>query len=121
VELLASGRNAEVRAYGPGTVLRRYHDGRSAAAEAEVIKKLHVLGYPVPAVRAAIGPDLVVERVDGPTMAAALLAGDLALEKGGALLAALHDRLHGLPWPGGQPLLHLDLHPENALMRTDQS
>jgi RIO-like serine/threonine protein kinase len=116
VELIGSGRDSDVFAHGPGTVLRRYRDGRSAEAEAEVVSRLHGLGYPVPAVQAVVGPDLVMERVDGVTMAERLLAGDLPLETGGEMLAALHDRLHALPWPGGQPLLRLDLHPENVLM-----
>jgi Ser/Thr protein kinase RdoA (MazF antagonist) len=116
MELFASGRDADVFAHEPDTILRRYRDGRSAAAEAEVLGQLHALGYPVPAIRAAAGPDLVLERIDGGTMADRLLAGNLPLETGGMLLAALHDQLHALPWPGGLALLHLDLHPENVLM-----
>lgn len=119
VEFLASGRAADLFARGPGTVLRRYRDGRSASAEAEVVGRLHVLGFPVPAVRAAAGPDLVLERVEGVTMAEKLFAGDLSLETGGVLLATLPDRPHALPRPGGRPLLHLDPHPGNVLMGPD--
>ncbi len=81
-----------------------------------MVGRLHRLGYPVPAVRAVAGPDLVMERIDGGTMTRSLLGGDLSPGTGGALLAALQDRLHALPWPGDRPLLHLDLHPDNVLI-----
>ena len=42
-------------------------------------------------------PDLVMERIDGPTMAAALVTGTLELSAGARILAELHDRLHALP------------------------
>lgn len=117
--LLAAGRDSDVFAYADGLVLRRYRDGRSAEAEAAVLRAVARLGYPVPAVHDAAGPDIVMERVDGPTLAGALVAG-LPPDEAGALLAGLHDRLHALPWPGavpGEALLHLDLHPLNVILR----
>ncbi|WP_206674077.1 phosphotransferase [Pseudactinotalea suaedae] len=116
MQILAGGRDADVFGYGDGLVLRRYRDGRSAEAEGVLMRDLARLGFPVPAVESVTGPDLVMERIDGPTMATQLLQGDLDPVEGGALLARLHDDLHRLPWPGGQPLLHLDLHPFNVLM-----
>lgn len=116
VEILAGGRDADVFGHGHGLVLRRYRDGRSAEAEGELMRELAQLGYPVPRVESATGADLVMEHVDGPTMAWQLLQGDLDPTEGGTLLARLHDDLHRVPWPGGQPLLHLDLHPVNVLM-----
>lgn len=115
-EPLASGRDADVYARGEGLVARRYRDGRSAAAEAEVLRRVHALGYPVPALHAVDGPELVMQRVEGPTLADALLGGRVAATEAGGLIAELHNRLHRLEWPGGEPLLHLDLHPLNVIV-----
>ncbi len=119
MDLLAAGRDSDVFAYADGLVLRRYRDGRSAAGEVAVIREVAALGYPVPAVHEAAGPDIVMERVDGPTLAEALVAG-MPPDEAGALLAGLHDRLHALVWPAAAPdeaLLHLDLHPLNVILR----
>ena len=119
MDLLASGRDSDVYAYADGLVLRRYRDGRSAVGEATTLRAVAGLGYPVPVVHDAAGPDIVMERVDGPTLAEALVGG-LAPDEGGAMLAELHDRLHALDWPGaapGESLLHLDLHPLNVILR----
>jgi aminoglycoside phosphotransferase (APT) family kinase protein len=119
MELIASGRDSDVFGYADGLVLRRYRDGRSAEGEAATLHAVADLGYPVPLVHDATGPDIVMERVDGPTLAEALVAG-MSPDDGGALLADLHDRLHALAWPGaapGEALLHLDLHPLNVILR----
>jgi aminoglycoside phosphotransferase (APT) family kinase protein len=117
--LIASGRDSDVFAYGDGLVLRRYRDGRPAEEEAAVVRAVAGLGYPVPVVHGSTGPDIVMERVDGPTLAEALLRG-LSPDEAGAVLADLHDRLHAIAWPDAGPgecLLHLDLHPLNVIMR----
>jgi aminoglycoside phosphotransferase (APT) family kinase protein len=74
--------------------------------------------YPVPRVHDATGADLVLERVQGPTLLAALVSGDVAVRTGAELLADLHVRLHAVPpRPGtGQGVVHLDLHPDNVLL-----
>ena len=76
------------------------------------------LGYPVPAVYEAQGSDMVLERLDGPTMAQALAAGDIGIPAGAGILANLLQTLHELPtWPGAdQQIVHLDLHPENVML-----
>lgn len=119
MELIASGRDADVYAYAEGLVLRRYRDGRPAGEEAELMRWLRGLGYPVPEVHRTAGPDLVMERIAGPTLAAAMTAGDLSAADGGRLLAGLHDRLHALEYAGGLPLIHLDLHPLNVILAED--
>src|SRR3954470_17780481 len=55
------------------------------------------LGFPVPTVHQAQGADLVMDRVDGPTMASALIAGTLRIPDAATQLADLHHRLHELP------------------------
>jgi Ser/Thr protein kinase RdoA (MazF antagonist) len=118
--LLASGRAADVYALAPGLVLRRYRRGNDARAEAEVMAHVAAHGYPVPAVHSADGPDLVMERLDGPTILHAVATGAYDAAGAGRLLAELHDRLHAIPprdWNvTGARILHLDLHPDNVLL-----
>jgi aminoglycoside phosphotransferase (APT) family kinase protein len=77
-------------------------------------------GYPVPRVHHASGPDLVMDRIHGPTMLTALAAGTLSGDDGARRLADLHTRLHALPpRTGSDPaltVLHLDLHPDNVML-----
>jgi len=117
---LAAGRDADVFAVDPQRVLRRYRRGGDVQAEVEVMAWVARHGYPVPKVYAAHGPDLVMERLYGPTMLDALAAGDLDPVAGGALLAGLHARLHTVRarlTPDGQDrVLHLDLHPGNVML-----
>ena len=118
--LLASGREADVYALDGARVLRRYRRDADVTGEAAAMRYLAGLGYPVPVVHEASGRDIVMERLDGPTMAQAGIAGDLSPADAAEQLAALLDRLHQLPpWPGapaGARIVHLDLHPENVLL-----
>jgi aminoglycoside phosphotransferase (APT) family kinase protein len=118
--LLASGRDADVFAIDGERVLRRRRSGGDVSAEAEVMTYLAGLGFPVPMVYEAHGADLVMERLTGPTMLAALIAGDLAIVEAAAILADLHRRLHELPpRHSADPavrVLHLDLHPGNIVL-----
>jgi len=118
--LLAAGRTADVYALDRHRVLRRYRDGSPVAEEAAVMRHLRAHGYPVPEVHLAEGADLVLERLRGPTLRAALLGGEVAPGSGGELLAVLHTRLHTVPppRPSGPDarLLHLDLHPDNVML-----
>lgn len=116
MRFLAGGRDADVFHHADGLVLRRYRDGRSAVPESALMRELERLGYPVPAVESASGPDLVMELVSGPTLAAQILHGDVSPAEGGGILSELLERLHALPWPDGEVRLHLDLHPFNVLM-----
>ena len=115
-EPFAAGREADVFALDDGRVLRRYRTGADATGEAEVMAYAAGLGFPVPEVYSADGPDLVMERLDGPTMAQALMAG-LPMNDGATMLADLLRRLHELPARSGpDSIVHLDLHPENILL-----
>ena len=119
------GRSADVYDLGHGRVLRRYHDrARSARGEAEIMSWAAAHGVPVPEVFDADGPDIVMEKVDGPTMLADAARRPWRLASHAAALARLHTQVHAVPaldWlraPLGEggALLHLDLHPENVLM-----
>jgi aminoglycoside phosphotransferase (APT) family kinase protein len=125
VELVARGRDADVFDAGPGRVLRRFRDrGKSVEREARVMVHARSHGVPVPEVFDADGPDLVMERVDGPTMAAALARRPWELGDWARTLAEVHGQVHAAPGPewlgrpfgDGGALLHLDLHPENVLL-----
>ncbi|MEV6332188.1 phosphotransferase [Streptomyces sp. NPDC051909] len=108
--LIGTGRSADVYKAGDGRVLRRYRDGGDAGREARIMRELAAHGYPVPAVDRAEGPDLVMERLTGPTLLDAAVTGTVTPEAAGALLADLLVRLHATPW------IHLDLHPGNVVL-----
>ena len=118
--LLAAGREADVYALDERRVLRRYRRDADVTGEVAAMRYLAGLDYPVPQVYEATGGEMVMERLDGPTMAQAFGAGLLGVEDGAACLADLLRRLHEVPsWPGaatGSRILHLDLHPENVIM-----
>ncbi|SCF24401.1 phosphotransferase [Micromonospora mirobrigensis] len=120
---LASGRDADVYALGSGRVLRRYRRGGDVRAEAEVMVHLREMGYPVPLVHRADGPDLELQRLAGPTLLDALVAGDVAVDGAALMMADLHRRLHALPArrsaDPGHRILHLDLHPANVMLTPD--
>jgi aminoglycoside phosphotransferase (APT) family kinase protein len=123
-KLLASGRAADVFEHGETTVIRRYREpGADATREAAVMEHVRLKGFPVPAVHYAAGPELVMDRIDGPTMLDALRR-PWRISAYARLLASLHDRLHAIeapreleaPYGQGDSVLHLDLHPANVIM-----
>jgi aminoglycoside phosphotransferase (APT) family kinase protein len=123
--LIARGRSADVYDHGEGLVLRRYRMAHlTAEPEARIMEHARAQGYPVPEVIDARGGDLVMRRVEGPTMLDDLGRRPWRLVAHARLLADLHRRLHRIRAPddvprsfgGGDTLLHLDLHPENVLL-----
>ena len=122
---LAEGRDAEIYEHGPGRVIRLARDGRSLAAEADVMRFAGERGYPVPGVYEAGEGYLVMDRLTGPTMLASALRHPYRIGTYGHMLAQLHIQLHEIEAPGwltteadakGDSLLHRDLHPLNVLM-----
>jgi tRNA A-37 threonylcarbamoyl transferase component Bud32 len=124
-KLVASGRAADVFEHGPGTVIRRYrHPDADVTREAAVMEHLRLRGYPVPAVHFASGPELAMDRIEGPTMLEDLTRRPWRLWLHARLLAELHERLHAIearpgleaPFGDGGSVLHLDLHPGNVIL-----
>jgi tRNA A-37 threonylcarbamoyl transferase component Bud32 len=126
--LLASGRDCDVYEAGTGKVVRRSRDGRSLEREASVMLHARRRGFPAPEVFDADGCDILMERIDGPS-----LAGDASQHPSralahGRLLMDLLGKLATVRAPGwlpavagapGNNLLHLDLHPGNVLLAGD--
>src|SRR5258708_19690905 len=119
------GRSADVYDLGHGRVLRRYRDhARSARGEAEVMSWAAAHGVPVPEVLDVDGPDLVMEKVDGPTMLVDVARRPWRLARHPASLARLHGQVHAVPaldwlrapFGEGRALLHLAPHPHNPLL-----
>lgn len=118
-EPIAAGRDADVFALDGHRVLRRYRRTADVSGEAAIMRYVARYGYPVPEVFAAAGPEMVMTRADGPTMARAMVTGRMGVGPGAEMLAGLLARLHAIPVPpgrGGEAVIHLDLHPENVLI-----
>jgi aminoglycoside phosphotransferase (APT) family kinase protein len=125
--LLAQGRDSDIFECGEGLVLRRSRRGRSMAIEARTMEYARTHSFPVPAIDeiSADGTDLVMERLDGPSMVEGLSRKPWTIRQQGRVLGDLHRKLHAIPAPdwladapsgSGSSLLHLDLHPLNVII-----
>jgi aminoglycoside phosphotransferase (APT) family kinase protein len=124
MRMLGTGRTADVFEHGDGEVLRRYRQARDTEREVAAMEHARAGGYPVPAARAVNQTDIVMERLEGPTMLDDLGRRPWRIDRHADTLAALHRRLHQIDAPGwldaplgeGKSLLHLDLHPDNVML-----
>lgn len=124
-KLLATGRDGDIFEHGPGLVLRRARDGRSIEHEARIMSYVRDQGLAVPEIHEvrANGTEIVMERIDGPTMLGVISKRPWSLRRHAKVLADLHRRLHAIETPdwlprlddGGDRIVHLDLHPLNVL------
>jgi len=122
--MVGTGRTADVFAHGDGQVLRRYRTPRDTEREVAAMVHARSNGYPVPKARALNDTEIVMDRLEGPTMLDDLARRPWRLARHAAVLAALHRRLHEIPAPrwlpatlgDGESLLHLDLHPDNVML-----
>lgn len=123
---IAAGRDATIHAVGDDRVLRRTGPGRDLVTECVAMEHVRAAGYPVPQVF-RVGPgEMVMARVDGPTMIEDLEAHPWRLGRHARTLADLHTRLHAIAPPlgaaglrphalAGDSVLHQDLHPGNVI------
>jgi hypothetical protein len=97
------------------------------AMEARTMSFMREQGYPVPAVEELSddGFDMVLERIEGVTMVAAIGKAPWTVRRQAARLADLHLRLHEIeapeflptaPFGTGTKVIHLDLHPLNVMI-----
>ena len=127
--LIGRGRAADVFDAGNGRVLRRYRSARADSVEREALAMRHLRehGAPVPEVFSAAGTDIVMERLEGPTMLDVLKTRPWRATSIGRELAALHVRVHSIEagdidlprFSDGDAILHLDLHPDNVIITAD--
>jgi tRNA A-37 threonylcarbamoyl transferase component Bud32 len=123
LKLIAAGRASEILDLGDGRVLRRFKTGGDPEREALVMRHADRRGYPVPRVLEVRPDALVIERIEGPTMAEQVAEQPETLRVNASLLARLHEQLHEIAAPptlpavtDGDRLLHLDLHPANVIL-----
>lgn len=125
--LLGSGRASEIFDLGQGRVLRRLRFPGDTLAEGAVMQHARSFGFPVPQVHEVTATEMVMDRVDGPTMLDDLIATSSRAAAHAASLADLHRRLGAVPAPmwlrrpftEGDRLVHLDLHPGNVILSAD--
>ncbi len=95
--------------------------------EARTMAYVREQGFPVPAVEEVSddGSDLVMERIEGPSMVGAINRAPWSVLRQADTLAELHLRLHTIAAPEflgpapvgtGNRLVHMDLHPLNVLI-----
>ncbi|MFC5814182.1 phosphotransferase [Nonomuraea harbinensis] len=123
--LIASGHDCLVFEAGAGKVVKRSRHGRSLEQEASIMRHARRNGIPTPEVFDADGPDLLMERLEGPSLRETALRRPDRLASYGRLLAELLRTVARVRAPGwlqgaggcpGNRLLHLDLHPANVIV-----
>lgn len=111
--LLAEGREAEVFEWGPGKVLRLIRNGESRSwmeRGVAAMQAAQARGAPVPRVDEVVvvdgRPGVVMERVDGPDLIAAMGSQPWRVQRAARDLGRVHARLHEIPGPPELLSLH---------------
>lgn len=111
--VLAEGREAIVYLQDDGTVVKVLREGTDpvlAEREAEVCRLLAAVGQSAPVVHGVIDvdgrPGLVMDRVEGSDLLAALEANPLRVLTAARVLGEVHARLHECRAPSELPELH---------------
>lgn len=127
--LIASGRAADVFDLGNGTVLRRYRSEHDSAIEGRLMAWLAERNVAVPPVHRVDGRDIVMDRIDGPTMLEDLQRAPWRLWSQAKTLGALQQSINSLDAPDwlpahpdagdGNTVVHGDLHPMNVILGDD--
>jgi aminoglycoside phosphotransferase (APT) family kinase protein len=128
-DLVAVGRDSQLFDAGPGLLVKRARAERTLEYEANAMELVRAFGIPVPKVHdvRANGTEIVMQRVEGPTMLQWIERGPWRVDAAGRVLGELADAVHGVLAPtwmrdagdGGDRVLHLDLHPLNVIMAAD--
>lgn len=135
--LIASGRAADVYDVGHGKVLRRYRVPNAGLAdEMRVMRAVADAGLRVPRVY-DLEPDhdatrdLLMDRIDGVTMLDELERKPWKIIRFARMLARIQEQINQVAapqWmtpptgpivPGGDSVLHMDMHPMNVMLGSD--
>lgn len=110
-EKLGEGRTSEVRAFGPGRIVKLYHPHvpeADIAREYAAARHAGAIGLPCPATHERVVIDgrsgMVQDRIDGPSLIGAMLTG--AIDFGGSVevFATTHRLVNAVAAPGFRPL-----------------
>lgn len=112
---LRQGRASRIIDRGDGTLERH---GGAPKREARIMELAGSHGFPVPRVHEVRPDALVLERIEGPTMARHLVRHPWLASRHMRTLVELHERLHAIRFDDAC-LVHFDLHPENVLLGPD--
>lgn len=121
--LVGRGRSTEMRTYGDH-VVRINLAGATLTHEAQAMAHVRSAGFPVPETFGQPEPSqLVMERIDAPTMLDEITSKPWLVNKHARTLAHLHRRLGDIDAPDGwvavsdgTSVCHLDLGPDNVKM-----
>jgi aminoglycoside phosphotransferase (APT) family kinase protein len=113
---IGEGRESEIYAWDTGMVLRLMRDpaaGERLAREAAALRSAGESGAPVPTVRGLVQidgrPGLVMERIDGFDLIAAVAKRPWTIARAARKLGEIHERVHQVEAPlaliGGRALL----------------
>jgi aminoglycoside phosphotransferase (APT) family kinase protein len=109
---IAEGREAEIYAWEPGTVLRLFRNAPAAASIEHERVAMEAVRAIVPLVPAVLGvtevlgrPGIIMERVDGPDLLSVIAKKPWAMWRAGRIAGEVHAQLHLVVAPLSIPSL----------------